>query len=128
MLKRNMQQKLLGIKTSVAGAKKKVVPVNDVIDVNAEVEREQKRKRKMSLFTANVMTSNLTIHMGQMKELKEEFDFLDRMRVIIGEEEYATRVKKLLACMPDLQSYTTEVTSSKDLTMAIKTEPIDNED
>jgi hypothetical protein len=63
-----------------SSSRKKVVPVNDVIDVNAEVEREQKRKRKMSLFTVNVMTSNLTTRMGQMKELKEDFDFLDRMR------------------------------------------------
>jgi hypothetical protein len=88
----------------------------------------KKRKRKTSLFTAHVMTSNLTIRMGQMKELKVEFDFLDRMRVIIGEEEYATRAKKLLAYMPDPETYTTEVTSSKDLMMAIKTEPMDNKD
>jgi hypothetical protein len=124
-----MQYKLhAGINTSVAGAEKKLVPVNDVIDVNAEVGREQKRKRKTSLFTANVMTSNLTIRMGQMKELKEEFNFLDRMRVIIGEEEYAISSKKLLACMPDPQTYTTEVSSSKDLTMAMKTEPVNNKD
>jgi hypothetical protein len=127
MLKRNMQYKSHDLKTSVAGAKKKVVPVNDVIDVDAEVEREQKRKKKTSFFTANVMTSNLTIRMGQMTELKD-FDFLDRMRVLFGKEEYATRATKLLACMPDPQTYTTEVTSSKDLTMAIKTEPIGNED
>jgi hypothetical protein len=130
-LKRKMQYKTHGVKqnTDMAGKHSVLVrPAEEVIDVDAEEEREQKRIRKNTMLVANVMTSNLTIRMGQMKELKEGWDFLDRMRVIIGEEEYATRAKKLLACMPDPETYTTEVTSSKDLAMAIKKEPMDNDD
>ena len=38
-------------------------------------------------------------------------DFLDRIRSLIGEEEYSTRAKKLLYCLPDPETYKSEVTS-----------------
>jgi hypothetical protein len=73
------------------------------------------------------MNTNLTIRMGQMQELKESMNFLDRMRGIITDEEYTSRAKKLMACLPDPETYTTEVTSTKELVMAIKTESIETE-
>jgi hypothetical protein len=133
VLKRHMQYKSHGTcmeKKKMSGTKKLGVPANEVlvIDVDAEEEKEHKKKRKTSLFAANVMTSNLTIRMGQMQELKEALNFLDRMRPIIGDEEYAKLAKKYLSFLPDPATFTNEVTSSKDLAMAIKKEPMDEEE
>ncbi|KAI2514371.1 hypothetical protein MHU86_264 [Fragilaria crotonensis] len=133
VLKRHKQYKSHGTcmeMKKMSGTKKLGVPANEVlvIDVDAEEEKEHKKKRKTSLFAANVMTSNLTIRMGQMQELKEALNFLDRMRPIIGDEEYAKLAKKYLSFLPDPATFTNEVTSSKDLAMAIKKEPMDEEE
>lgn len=126
-LKRQGQYKSHGVKTMAACRKNLGVPVSNkvVIDVDADEERDQKRMRKASLFAANVMTSNLTIRMGKMQELKEGLNFLDRVRPIIGDEEYNRLAKKYLVCLPDPATFMTEVTSSKDLATAIKNEHID---
>ena len=87
----------------------------EVIDINAEEEKQQKKKRKDASVASAVMNSNLSIQMGQMQELKESMNFLDRVRAIIGDEEYAARAMKFMSCLPDPATYTTEVTRSKEL-------------
>ena len=92
----------------------------EVIDIHADEEKEQKKKRKDASVATAVMNTNLTIRMGQMQELKESMNFLDRMRSIIGDEEYATRAIRLMSCLPDPETYTTEVTRSKELVTTSK--------
>ena len=75
-----------------------------------------------------MINTNLTIQMGQMQELKESMNFLDRMRAIIGEEDYQNRAKNLMAFLPDPKTYTTEVTRSKELMAENKKEPWEEED
>jgi hypothetical protein len=122
-LKRKSQYKSHG-KTMESDSIPKVV----VVDVDAESEKAQTIIRKKASVTMHIMNSNLTIRMGQMQELKESMNFLDRMRGIIGDKVYTTRAKKLMACLPDPESYTTEVTSTKELVTAIKTDHIEEED
>jgi hypothetical protein len=92
----------------------------EVIDIYADKEKEKKKKRKEASVATSVMNTNLTIRMGQMQELKESMNVLDRMRSIIGNGEYATRAISLMSCLPDPDTYTTEVTSSKELVTTSK--------
>ena len=66
--------------------------------------------------------------MGQMQGLKESMNSLDRMRAIIGEEDYQNRAKNLMAFLPDPKTYTTKVTSSEELMAENKKEPCEKED
>ena len=99
---------------------------SSVIDVDAETEKRQKNKRKEASVATAVMNTNLTIRMGQMQELNESLNFLDRIRLVIGDEEYAARAKRLMSCLPDPETYKTEVVNTKIAT--IKSEPEEEKD
>jgi thymidine phosphorylase len=101
-----------------------------VIDVDAEAEKEQKKKRKNATVVTGRMNTNLTIRMGQMHELKESMDFLERMRPLIGEKEFAAKAIVLMTCLPNPNTYRKEVTrSSFDVTAStIKSEPDEEEE
>ena len=72
------------------------------------------------------MNTNLTICMGQMQELHESLNFLDHICLVIGDEEYAARAKRLMSCLPpDPETYKTEVVNTKIAT--IKSEPAEEE-
>ena len=86
-----------------------------MIDISADEEKEQKKKRKEESEATAVMNTNLTIRIGQVQELKVSMNFLDRIRSIIGDEEYATGAIRLMTCLPDPETYTTEVSSSEEL-------------
>jgi hypothetical protein len=84
--------------------------LSSVIDVDAECAKRQKVKRKEAETATAAMNTNLSIRMGQMQELNLSLNFLDRMRTIIGEDEYAaTRAKQLMSCLPDPETFRTEV-------------------
>ena len=107
-------QKRKGQYNSIVPSIKKVASrtsddVSSIIDVSSSKRKKDERK-DASVATA-LMNTNLTIRMGQMQELKESMDFLDRMRSLIGEEEYSTRAKRLLRCLPDPATYKSDVTS-----------------
>jgi hypothetical protein len=69
------------------------------------------------------MNTNLSIRMGQMQELNLSLNFLDRMRTIIGEDEYAARAKRLMSCLPDPETFRTEVINLEE---PIKSEPTED--
>jgi thymidine phosphorylase len=79
-----------------------------VIDVDAEAEKEQKKKRKEATVATGRMNTNLAIHMGQMQELKESMNFLERMRPLIGEKELADKSIALMTCLPNPETYMKE--------------------
>ena len=98
--------------------------MSSVIDVDAESNQREKNKRKEATVATTVMSTNLNIRMGQMQQLKESMDFLDRFKSIIGDEEYSARARKLLSCLPDPETFMAEV-NSKPL-IQIKCETIDD--
>ena len=79
-----------------------------VIDVDAEAEKEQKKKRKEATVATGRMNTNLAIRMGQMQELKESMNFLERMRPLIGEKELADKSIALMTCLPNPETYMKE--------------------
>ena len=97
--------------------------LSSVIDVDAECAKRQKVKRKEAETATAAMNTNLSIRMGQMQELNLSLNFLDRMRTIIGEDEYAARAKRLMSCLPDPETFRTEVIN---LEAPIKSEPTED--
>jgi len=83
---------------------------NDVIDLSEDankVMRKEENARKM-------LKSNLSMRMGQMHELTESLNFLDRMRPLIGDDEYKERAKKLMDFLPDPGTYMIDLTKTSD--------------
>ena len=82
----------------------------------------KKNKRKEASVVTAVMNTNLTICMGQMQELNKPLNFLDCICLVIGDEDYAARTKKLMpSSLPDPEMYRTEIVSTK--TATIKSKP-----
>jgi hypothetical protein len=97
--------------------------LSSVIDVDAECAKRQKVKRKEAETVTAAMNTNLSIRMGQMQELNLSLNFLDCMRTIIGEDEYAARAKRLMSCLPDPETFRTVVINLK---APIKSEPTED--
>ena len=95
--------------------------LSSVIDVDAECAKRQKVQRKEAETAA--MNTNLSIRMGQVQELNLSLNFLDRMRTIIGEDEYAARAKRLMSCLPSPETFRTEVINLEE---PIKSEPTED--
>ena len=95
--------------------------LSSIINVDSELEKREKNKRKDTSVATALMTTNLTIRMAQMQELNLSLIFLDRMRMLIGDDEYTSRAKKLMSCLPDPETFKMEVVNSNVAT--IKSEP-----
>ena len=60
------------------------------------------------------VSSKVASRLGRIEELTKTLDLLDRMRKVIGESEYTTRIAAVLASLPDPTSYTSEVVGDHD--------------
>lgn len=118
--KRKAQYKLHPCANKKNGSSKS--DLSSIIDVDTELEKRQKNKRKDTSVATALMTTNLTIRMAQMQELNLSLNFLDRMRMLIGDDEYTSRAKKLMSCLPDPETFKMEVVNSNVAT-TIESEP-----
>jgi hypothetical protein len=83
--------------------------VNDKQDrENIAAALEEKKKlvwAKVALTKATVEQSNLAKRLGKMKELQSAMEMFKEMRHIIGEEAYATKIRGILASVPDFSTF-----------------------
>jgi hypothetical protein len=86
--------------------------IPSVVDVCAESLKQGKRdhRKERTAATAQVRV-NLEIRLGRMHELKSQLDIYERYKSLMSDEEYALKAKKVLACLPDPETYMTEVST-----------------
>jgi hypothetical protein len=63
----------------------------------------------VSAAKALQVSSKVAFRLGGIEELTKSFELLDKMRSVIGESVYMTRVDAVLASIPDPTSYASEV-------------------
>jgi hypothetical protein len=79
-----------------------------------QVEHDmENRKRiawaRVSAAKALQVSSKVAFRLGRIEELTKTIELLDKMRSVIGESVYMTRVDAVLASIPDPTSYASEV-------------------
>jgi hypothetical protein len=94
----------------------KVEPVGTKATANQhrQQQRHQQDTRKVvwaKVHTAKAMeqNSNVACRLGRVEELEKTLSLLEKIRPVIGEEEYKQKIDSIAASLPNLGTYKAEV-------------------
>ena len=91
-----------------AGSRKRItVPTtsHSVAAATAACNQNQLLRAKMLASKAHAEATNIAKRMGKMEELEKGMALLEKMRPVIGESTYATRVHSLFAALPNFEGF-----------------------